>query len=348
MALSRPIDILQVRGALGETAYDLKSLCTSSKINRWAKYKPVPQPSIYPYTDANWWKGINLNCGLSYNTYTNVGQLVSAVVAGTSDWTYIRPTGGLSDLYRLLDFDGYDHAAVCPVGELEVPSVAQIGQNKTLDVFVPYRTGLPTSVSLTDIGGASGLPNMYFGAVLYRTKDGIYQWQTSATKLGAGGGCQIAFDLSGILAGDYVVYPFLTDVQRTNPVSPDVAADIVPLPKEVGIGKAVKLQDASPAYSYVVSVTKVGLGEYTYRVVINNTHTTSLTFREIYLTLYQKEDGNLVIGDEQPIYNDTVTIAAGSAKTYSGTVYALEAEFKMWRFVFKDYLGNSYTKQGYF
>ena len=88
-----------VRTLLGESAWTLSGLCTSDKINKWAKYKPVrgtyPQSSISTY-------GIDV----------------------MDDWAYIQP----NSVYRLGDFRQYNHEALPPIKLTMYPDATQLNE----------------------------------------------------------------------------------------------------------------------------------------------------------------------------------------------------------------------------
>ena len=99
--ITAPVSLVgDVAAVLGDSSTDLGTLCQSSKINMWAKYKPVPWDSVTVDRNSNWFKGNNGLCGLNIPT-----------ASGTPDdiynlqWGYAPP----SSYFRLGDFDGYSH-----------------------------------------------------------------------------------------------------------------------------------------------------------------------------------------------------------------------------------------------
>lgn len=91
------ISISMVRNELGESSNDLSVLCKSDKINKWSAYKP--------FVDANPVAGKSSTCGFSIpytitpNIYFNKDAL----------WSYLKPSGGVNEPFRLGDFRQYDH-----------------------------------------------------------------------------------------------------------------------------------------------------------------------------------------------------------------------------------------------
>lgn len=112
--ITAPVSIEDVRTVLGVSSYDLGTLCKNSngKINKWSKYKPVRQPFVVA-PNSNWYKANDGFCGLKVGWSTagdsSLTNLVNAYKQGT--WDYLPPTGGDSQPFRLLDFEGYDHNA---------------------------------------------------------------------------------------------------------------------------------------------------------------------------------------------------------------------------------------------
>lgn len=83
------------------------TLCSSSKVNKWSKFKPISYASntgIYGETGNNDTILKNLNYGL---TATKIDR----TTLDTTEWSYLRPTGGQYSPYRLGDFRGYNHQA---------------------------------------------------------------------------------------------------------------------------------------------------------------------------------------------------------------------------------------------
>lgn len=106
-----PVSIDDVRSALGEASTDLGTLCKSSKINMFAKYKPIRHTAIGELTIDGYTRH-----GLVYNL-------------GTKTITYNKPTGGDASPYRLTDFIGYNHRE-------KSPSIDDMGLATVVDMAV--------------------------------------------------------------------------------------------------------------------------------------------------------------------------------------------------------------------
>lgn len=95
-----------VKNELGESTYNVGKLCTSSKINMWAKYKPVPLNSVAPSRSGTWYKGDNGLCGLSIPSASGSPDTIY-----NSAWKHDPPKGGSTSPYRLADFGGYNNSS---------------------------------------------------------------------------------------------------------------------------------------------------------------------------------------------------------------------------------------------
>ena len=93
-----------IQKALGESSGDLGVLCTSSKINVFAKYKPN---EITGYEQPSASALANIKYGLAAIA-TNSRNSLATMALG---WTY---RGANAPYYRELDFDGYYNGAIVP------------------------------------------------------------------------------------------------------------------------------------------------------------------------------------------------------------------------------------------
>lgn len=120
-----PTDLAAVLGISGTS---LEANCKSTAINPWAKYKPVPYAKIDTIDEfdkstnkwkstAVWWKNRIVN-GVDSGAYCGfvIPRMNSGdVYADDPDpWTVKRPSGGVNEPYRLMDFAYYYHNAICP------------------------------------------------------------------------------------------------------------------------------------------------------------------------------------------------------------------------------------------
>lgn len=109
-----PITTTKVGNELQVSSRDIGQLCSSDRINKWSKHKPVRYPKTTGLIDSEF-KGTaadNLN-GIIYGLAGRVSA-VSYKDLHTTTYEYVgRPTGTSNAPYRIGDFRGYDHSAKC-------------------------------------------------------------------------------------------------------------------------------------------------------------------------------------------------------------------------------------------
>ncbi len=107
--ISAPVSFSDVQTVIGDASNTLSALCTSANINKWSKRKPIRSSSLTALTS---FAGSDTHWGLTVPTIAAPSASAPTQYAATS-WTYNQPRGSAnSEYYRLLDFDGYNHAAV--------------------------------------------------------------------------------------------------------------------------------------------------------------------------------------------------------------------------------------------
>ncbi len=119
--ITAPVSISDVRQALGVASNDLGTLCRSSKINKWAKWKPYR----YPRLSTNEADAQSVNYGLSQGYTIRIDdedieeptQLPAdkIIEVGGLSASYNPPSGGMNSPYRLTDFAGYNHNVTAPI-----------------------------------------------------------------------------------------------------------------------------------------------------------------------------------------------------------------------------------------
>lgn len=189
---STDISIMAVHNILGDPSLDLGTLCISDNVNMWSKYKPVVYAADSTASNANWYKGIDGQCGLAISWF---GSDFSTIDSST--WTRFKPFGTAQSPYRLGDFRNYNHNAV-PV----------LSTNKTEDVVVNRGTDsywyfYPNIYSGTDTTNLK-YSDIYLGSkylgdyyVALQVTDGSYSIFACATNTIANKG-YIKLDLSAI------------------------------------------------------------------------------------------------------------------------------------------------------
>ena len=99
-----------VAQTIQENSSDVGTLCKSTKVNKWSKWKPVRIPKTGGITDADI---ESVCCGIYRVAYNTTPW----------DFGYNKPRGGVNEPFRLGDFRNYNHNAGSPV-QIEIISVA--------------------------------------------------------------------------------------------------------------------------------------------------------------------------------------------------------------------------------
>ena len=215
------LHVMHVRNKLGYPSMNVATLCgeksaCAAYINRWSRRKPVRYASSTVDRSSEWWRASDGLCGLAVNSYTSVGGFDTSgtflyrLIRQLDQWDYVPPTGGSTSPYRLGDFAGYYHDAICPVG---VPESAAyyISTSGTISVGfdLAVSDGDEDNLTLADIevGGVS-LSRFYVG-LLMRKSSGSYFIGTSSARMGTGSvSCEIS-PLTSSHVGVWTGYPFL-------------------------------------------------------------------------------------------------------------------------------------------
>lgn len=121
--LTKPISIGDVQTVLNISSSDLGTICRSNRINMYSAYKPMRWGNPCDIVDASTGQDMRhmLNYGLL--AHNSDVDLKYNVQSQNPYWTYEPPRGSAyNEWFRLLDFDRYDHNALCPVKPLSVSS----------------------------------------------------------------------------------------------------------------------------------------------------------------------------------------------------------------------------------
>lgn len=138
--ISAPVSFNNVQTALSTSENGLKGLCTHANINMWSRYKPIPfknklffEDNINTVNSHTSWNDTPITVGDgaqnlpwyrgSYNypiynvpTISSYSEMfLNGAANPSSKWVYNKPNSTLNQPYRLTDFAGYCHKAVCPI-----------------------------------------------------------------------------------------------------------------------------------------------------------------------------------------------------------------------------------------
>lgn len=211
-----PVTVTDVQTALSSQSKDVGTLCASPSVNLWAKYKPVALVGIAPLRTSAWWKGTSGKCGMDITTYTSLNSLFSALSGGVFAWGREQVTGGFTAPYRLLDFQGYNHLAENPVGEIGGTSYTISSGRITIQYDMAVVGSDNLTLSDIEINGDS-LDEYYLGVYCYGgtgTTSSFYC--TAAQPFTSSTDMSIEIDgLTDSYVGTYTVIPFFSSVRLT-------------------------------------------------------------------------------------------------------------------------------------
>lgn len=96
----------------GDVGYTITRAVANSRINKWAKYKPLVLDQMTPLTTTN---RENLNQGFSDFSFTTAASCFNAAKAANADWSYQGPTDDSNATpYRVTDFVPYNASSQTP------------------------------------------------------------------------------------------------------------------------------------------------------------------------------------------------------------------------------------------
>lgn len=203
--ITAPVSVDDVADCLGMTrSSTLADLCTSSKINVWAKYKPTVFPSPFP---DDWYKAKDGNFGLNItvdNAKSNWKDLVaeySKVNNGYSN-LYNKPIGGASSPYRLGDFRGYFHNANPEVRDYLGMNIF-IRESDTNQITAEYNAISVDGDQISYFEFAA-FKDKYFGYIITDKSKSTLMFITTASRVGT---FTVPLPKNALQVGDYLAFP---------------------------------------------------------------------------------------------------------------------------------------------
>lgn len=132
--LQAPVSTADVAKCLGVSSLDVGTLCTSKKINMFARYKPYNYPKLLMSLTEEQKKEINY--GITVPTFFKSKITAENIIAiSKENWGYELPKEG--NPYRLSDFAGYYHSAVPPIQLPPYPIEANLaGDGKDILIYI--------------------------------------------------------------------------------------------------------------------------------------------------------------------------------------------------------------------
>ena len=240
--ITAPVAISDVQRCLGVSANDVRRLCESTAVKKWAKYKPLNIDQTHQLTAS---QRAAINYGIkdipvwSRLTYMNTflfdasrGSL-SQIYWPTCDrekgsisleyWTYDKPSGGgtVPDS-RLSDFADYYHGAQAPMTAMN-PTTIHIDPTALLTIQFPIAATHAKALNFSDFilfdGGNEAVSGMYFGVIMKQVSgslSGSYAITQSTTVASLGtNGAVVQIQLSAsdtAWAGTWNIYPIISEV----------------------------------------------------------------------------------------------------------------------------------------
>lgn len=188
--ITAPVSMNDIHELVGESSYDLGTLCKSTNINMWSKVKPIRYSGeLFDLTDEQR-KSVNYGIG-NIPEYTQVATMASDVLNGrftnannvssldtkVDAWQYYTPQGGSSSPYRMGDFKGYWKYASSPFGKVTSSTIESALSGNVSIVFGGNTTD-SDSVRLTDMyANSRNVSGMYMGLCLYDGSKYFYMTQ---------------------------------------------------------------------------------------------------------------------------------------------------------------------------
>ena len=267
-------------------------------INIWAKYKPVRFNSTSALTEAN---RKSVNYGLTISKYTNLSSFVSGYA---NNYNYNFPRGGSvqpKEWYRLLDFDGYNRNAVCPVNSFQgVSGDVPQGTNLQVSLYLNPQNQAPAgSLQWSDLCPDSGSKDMdqyYFGVVIRTGTSSTYRIITMNEVLGNGNSVQErSLSLPSSYFNDtpgttYTLYPVLSwSPITTIQTGGSYTSGLFPVPN--ASPTTFTLRTAATVVSYAITTMDAWVTVGRYKVSIEGgIKASQSTSGTIYYRIYEGTD----------------------------------------------------------
>lgn len=277
--ITAPVSMDDVKSLLGESSNDLATLCKSSKINVWAKYKPTVFPSPFP---DDWYKAKDGNYGLNITVDNRVSSW-SALVAEYSKANngysniYNRPSGGATSPYRLGDFRGYNHKAKPEISDYLATTNYMEDSQISLSVAYNAVTVDGDQVSYNDIEVYKGL---YFGYVITDISGKTLKLIATASTTSS---YEVRLAARTLLKGNYRLYPMFCSVDySTNHTLQGMYCYAVPnlaggkIMSVITASESVKANFQSINAKYTLSTTRIAV------TLITTEHASDVTNIGIY------------------------------------------------------------------
>lgn len=330
---SQLADILGV-GKRSDGRYHLADIATAGSINPWAKNKGFgynsenfdydPQnPDASNASRAAARKEKNQGFDLTnarISTNGSVSDIASKYDGNMNGWLYVKPKGRASgEPYRLRDFDGYDHGALCFVQRFGTPArwAKDFGAfNVSFMISMPPEGNEdPTYLHHSDF---PAIANAYIGVAMIDENGNISRM--TADDIVSNAGIALNVPVTTLAEGTYTLYPFFSTKKLAFTDGGIIVSEQFTVPNVnkatlVLMNKSITISISS---EYLYSVTDTHTLSYTVTVYNNGNGERTLTNNWIRLRYADKTWNDTMNVNEKEREIGTITIAAGSSYTFSG------------------------------
>lgn len=316
--ITPPISIDDVKSVLGESSNDVATLCKSTNINKWARYKPVHILNT-PFCDIKTsYRGTAGNCGITVPSGGTVEAIIDYYNKNDNGYAYTLPSGGAASPYRLGDFLGYNHNAYAPFSSLFVNGT-KFGVTDKIMVSAGYYYPYLKADDCLLLEDFSSLENCYFGAAL--VKDGSVAYCYTMDKVIKGvEDLEVTFAKSGNwVQGSYSIVPFLSTARYSSlQTGSTMAGTYYPLP--VMKPKTISIVSTSESVSVSVTITATYASSSKTTVIVSIKNNGKEGLKDVYvdcrLSAVKDYNDGLVMGEDSKVID---TILAGHTESVTFT-----------------------------
>lgn len=320
MALpSNNLNLSIIKNALRESSNKLTELATSSKINKWSKYKPVKNSFTNTLSEIDF-KSSNYGLNIPSLTTVNTTTLLT-------EWSKIAL--GTTDPKRIGDFREYDHGEMAPLNiplnKLNHLWNSSENENPTIDIPLTYKTNnenqggvLLNRLNVEDLINTNNnsLKDLYFSIIVF--DEGSTHVLTNPNKLSSKNISIQTNLLTNTSLRNYLkntnknfvhIYPFLNTVNTyttTNGLKNYNIGRITPMPTSTTIGYTIARESIwwlkfgildyfwvdSPSGNWELFMHSGDISEVSKTSVINTNNSSLLTI-EILTQIKDNPEGSI-------------------------------------------------------
>lgn len=312
---------------------DVGILCTSPNINKWAKHKPVRFDTLDVNDDvwkaSDGWCGLNIENALISNN-TDVSGIENHYSEKTDNgWEYARPRGILqSEPFRLLDFNGYNHAVLPFVSGYTIPTtwVKNDGAFEVAFRLTATEDNDVDYLSYKDLP----LKGFYLGLALLDGNGLVYRCTNINTIENAG--FTLTFDAANVNIGNYVAYPFMSSRIMSVNDGGFYPAQVYTLPNCSAKTITIVAETLTIVITAYYSDTADAAGQYvlTYTIEVTNNSQAALTLENNVVRLRYASKGffDVMESDEKSATLNNFTVNAGATYTRGGIFTGVSSNLK--------------------